>query len=167
MKKIMIIGCGGAGKSTLAKRLAEQLNIPVYHLDAYFWKKGWIATPRAEWTGVIQNIIARDSWIMDGNFGSTMDMRIKEADTVIFLDFPTLQCLYGVISRRIKYHGKTRPDMAEDCPEKLDWEFISWVASYKKQRAPKIRENLAGFTEKNIFILKNRKEIETFLQNLK
>ncbi|WP_409294774.1 DNA topology modulation protein [Peribacillus sp. SCS-26] len=163
MKKIMIIGCGGAGKSTFARKLGDALGISVHHLDSLFWKKGWVPTEREEWKAALSDVMSENSWIMDGNYGSTMDIRLKEADTIIFLDYSTLTCLYGAVSRRIKYHGRTRPDMGEGCPEKLDAEFLKWIALYRRDKAPVIRQTLSQLKGKKVFIFENRKQTHHFL----
>ncbi|WP_456275912.1 DNA topology modulation protein [Bacillus sp. AK128] len=166
--KIVLIGSGGAGKSTLARILGEQLNIEVIHLDAHFWKANWQQTPRPEWMSWQEEVIQRENWIIDGNYGSTMEVRLAAADVIIFLDFSRWICLKNIVKRRIMYHGKTRPDMAKGCQEKLDWEFIKWVYDYPKQKAPDIRKKLKELeSTKEIFHLKNRKEIPLLLNKLK
>lgn len=168
MEKIIIIGCGGAGKSTLARKLGEVLNIKVYHLDALYWKPGWVMTEIDEWKTLIKHMIEKETWILDGNYSSTMDMRAQAADSIIFLDYSASRCLYGVVKRRIMYHSRTRPDMNEGCPERLDWEFIKWVAQYKRKKAPGILSKLEEFKfqGKKIYHLKNSRETEAFLEGL-
>jgi adenylate kinase family enzyme len=168
MKKVIIIGSGGAGKSTLSRKLSTALGIQVYHLDALYWKPGWNQTARDEWIKTIGNIIRQDAWIMDGNFGSTMEMRAEAADSIIFLDYSTPRCLYGIFKRRIMYHGKVRPDMNEGCPEKLDWEFVRWVAEYKRKKAPAIIDMLMKYREqgKTIYHFTSPRETEAFLAAL-
>ncbi|RSD29335.1 DNA topology modulation protein [Mesobacillus subterraneus] len=168
MEKVIIIGSGGAGKSTLAVKLGEVLGIKVYHLDALYWKPGWEMTPKDEWKLIVSGILKKDSWIMDGNFGSTLEMRAEAADTIIFLDYSTLRCLYGIFKRRIMYHGKTRPDMNEGCPEKLDWEFIKWVATYKRKKAPDIQARMERLREqgKEIYHFTSPGETARFIEKL-
>lgn len=168
MKKIIIIGSGGAGKSTFARKLSAVLCIQVHHLDALYWKPGWKQTERSEWKQTIENIIRNESWIMDGNFGGTMEMRAEASDTIIFLDYSTTRCLYGIFKRRIMYHGKARPDMNEGCPEKLDWEFVKWVAEYKRKKAPGITHMLKNYRQqgKEIFHFTSPRETEAFLLGL-
>ena len=166
MEKIIIIGCGGAGKSTLAWKLGRILDIQVYHLDALYWKPGWVMTSKDEWETLIKQLIEKDAWILDGNYGSTIDLRTHAADTIIFLDYSTPRCLYGVFKRRIMYNGKTRPDMNEGCPERLDWDFIKWVARYKREKAPGILAKLEGFKlqGKEIYHFTNPRETEEFIK---
>ncbi len=144
------------------------LHLPVIHLDKYFWKPNWIQTPDDEWDRIVEDFTEQDQWIMDGNYSRTLDIRIRRADVIIFLDMPTLLCLYRVVKRRIQYHNKTRPDLNEDCPEKLDWEFIKWVWNYKKRSRNRVLEKLEhAKNEKQIFIVKNRKQINDLIDILK
>ncbi|WP_409304612.1 DNA topology modulation protein [Peribacillus sp. SCS-155] len=166
IRKILIMGCSGSGKSTLAKRLADRLHIKAIHLDSHYWKPGWVETPRDEWIGMQLEFLREDAWIIDGNYTATIEKRLQEADTVIYLDFPTLRCLYGIVKRRIQYIGRTRPDMAEGCPEKIDWEFFQYVRTFNRRKAPALKERLLNAKGKNIFIFKTRKQVEEFLGTL-
>lgn len=120
MKKIALIGSGGSGKSTLARKLGDVTQLPVYHLDALHWKPRWIPTPEDEWHQFQQELTQKDEWIIDGNYGRTLDIRLAEADTIIFFDLSRWITTYRIIKRRIQYHGKTRPGLTEGCPEQLD-----------------------------------------------
>ncbi len=167
MKRIVIIGSGGAGKSTLAQQLGEILKIEVFHLDQLYWLAGWNKPPKDEWQKTVGEIIKKDSWIMDGNFGGTMKMRLEACDTAIFLDFPRAVCLYRVLKRRLTYHKTNRPDMAEGCNEKVDLEFLGWIWNFQKTTKPKIEERLQKFeAEKTIIRLKSTQDVEIFLLKL-
>lgn len=167
MKRIIIIGSGGAGKSTLAKQLGEILKIEVLHLDKLHWLPGWIEPPKDEWQKKIAGLVAGESWIMDGNFGGTMETRLKACDTAIYLDLPRAVCLYRVFKRWLIYRNTNRPDMTEGCNEKIDLEFLGWVWNFQKTTKPKIEERLKQFEGKRTIIrLKSPKEVENFLTNL-
>jgi len=167
MKKIAIIGSGGSGKSTLARRLGEFLKIEVFHLDALFWKPGWVGTSKDEQKLVQSELVEHESWIFDGNYGGTMEIRLNNADTIIFLDMPRTICAYRVIKRRLQYRNKTRPDMGEGCEEKLDLEFLKWVWEYPKTKKPVIMKKLESLSiEKEIIILTNPSEVEQFLNRI-
>ncbi|WP_088042298.1 DNA topology modulation protein [Bacillus sp. EAC] len=167
MKKIVIIGSGGSGKSTFSKKLGERLHINVYHLDALFWKANWEGTPKAEQINIQKQLVQQDEWIIDGNYGGTLDIRLNAADTIIFLDIPRLICIYRLIKRRIKYNKKTRPDMGVGNEEKLDIEFLKWVWQYPVSKRPHILEKLELLSmEKEIVQLKSSKEVETYLESL-
>jgi adenylate kinase family enzyme len=167
MKKITIVGNPGSGKSTLAKQLGRLLNIPVYHMDALYWKPGWIAANEQELLQQHDEIVKRESWIIDGNYSATLPKRLKEADTILFLNYSTIKCLYGITRRRIQFHNKTRPDIGKNCPEKLDLEFILWTKNYNKNKAPKMYERLEKVRDTNIHIFKNRKQLNQYLEGLK
>ena len=164
----MIIGSGGSGKSTLSRKLGQSTGLPVFHLDKYYWNPGWIETEHDEWIKKYNQLIMQKSWIIDGNYISTMDEGIKEADTVIFLDINRLICLYRVIKRIIKNFGKSREDMAQGCPEKIDFEFFKWVWTFPIHSRPQILEKLKlpSNKDKKIIILKNRKEVSEIFSTL-
>ena len=166
MERIMIIGCGGAGKSTLATKLGEKTGLPVVHLDKLYWKPGWVNRSREEFDVIHRNAINKERWIIDGNFDRTMELRMQHCDTVLYLDFSRIACLIGVIKRIIMTYGMVRPDMGEGCPERFDWEFLKWVWNFKKNK----RENhyilLEKYNDKKIIILKNRRAVKRFLNSL-
>ena len=168
MNRILVIGSAGSGKSTLSQKLSEYLLLPVVHLDRFYWKPNWISTPNDEWDKFVKEAANQDQWIMDGNYSRTLDIRLNKADAVIFLDMPRIICIYRIIKRRIKYHGKTRPDLNEECPERLDWAFFIWVWNYKKRSKPKIIEALEQVKDrKQVVILKTRKEVKKFSDRIK
>jgi len=167
MKRVLIIGSGGAGKSTLAARLGEATGIEVIHLDKLHWKPNWTSPPKDEWRKTVSKALKKDEWIMDGNFGGTMELRLTACDTVIYLDFPRIICLYRAIKRALKYYNKTRPDMSEGCNEKIDFEFLSWVWNFPKTTKPVIEERLKRFgAGKTIIRLRSPREVEEFFRNL-
>ncbi len=168
MKKIAVIGCGGAGKSTFSRRLSAILKIPVYHLDKLYWKPGWVPMPREEWDNLIKDLVKKDKWIIDGNYGRTMDIRLNVADTVIFLNMPAYLCIYRVLKRRIIYRGRSRPDMGAGCPEKTDFTFLKWILQYKRNNKPAILRQLNELPpQKDVIILNKSKEMDEFLQILR
>jgi len=136
MKRIAIIGPGRAGKSTLARQLGDRLGLPVIHLDAHYWHEGWTETPKDVWEQAVRELTRREAWILDGNYGGTMDIRLAAADTIIFLDLPPLLCLWRVGTRQIRYRGRTRPDMGPGCPERLTSFFLKYIWNYRRDRRP-------------------------------
>jgi adenylate kinase family enzyme len=164
MRKILVIGSGGAGKSVLAARLGELLQIEVLHLDKFYWHPGWMETPKAEWLKTVEELLKRDAWIMDGNYSGTLDMRLEACDTVIFLDPGRMLCLWRVLKRIVMYRNGRRPDMAEGCREKFSLKFVLWVWEYSRRTRPKVIKKLKLKAEtKKIVWLRTASEVEEFL----
>ncbi|HEX8454049.1 MAG TPA: DNA topology modulation protein [Longimicrobium sp.] len=164
MRRVIVIGSGGAGKSTLARRLGEATGLPVHHLDVLYWKPGWVPTPDAEWDATIAGLAARPAWIMDGNYGRTMDQRLAACDTVVFMDLPRTVCLARVLRRWLRFRGRARPDLDPGCPEQMTWEFARWVWRYPRDRRPGVLRRLAALgPDKRVVHLRSRREADRFL----
>lgn len=167
MNKISIVGSGGSGKSTLARALAVKLNMPVYHLDALYWKAGWKETERNEWRRIQEELCNRDKWIMDGNYAGTLDIRLIHSDTIIFLDINRYLCVARALWRSLLSYGKTRPDMAEGCEERIDLRFIKWILDYPDKNKPELLMRLkARMPEKNVIILSSPRAVREFLRDV-
>jgi len=160
----MILGCCGAGKSTLSKKLSRLTNLELIHLDQHYWHPNWIETPTVEWTKIVNQLAAKPKWIIDGNYGGTVDSRLARADTIIYLDFSTIKCLWRITKRIWKYHGQKRPDMPEGCNERFDLEFYHYVATFNIRKRKKTLQELDALKgTKSILIFKNDKEVSDFL----
>ena len=167
MRKVLVIGSGGAGKSTFAAELGERTGLPVIHLDTLFWRAGWQDMPRDEWAVLVDELLKGDEWIMDGNYTGTLERRLAACDTVIFLDFPRTLCLWRVVKRRIRFRGRSRPDVAEGCRERLGCEFVRWIWTYPRARRPGILKRLSGLSEgQRFFVLRSPREVRRFLEAL-
>jgi adenylate kinase family enzyme len=142
MQRVLILGCGGAGTSTLARMLGRVTALPVIHLDAHYWNRGWIATDPDRWRERVKELSASEEWIMDGNFAGTFDIRIPRADTIIFLDLPRRICLRSVLVRLACNLGRTRADMAPGCKETIDREFLKWIWQFRANVRPEILQTL-------------------------
>jgi adenylate kinase family enzyme len=142
MRRVAVIGCSGAGKSHFARKLAASTGLPLVHLDAEFWQPGWKALDRGAWHARHAELVARDAWILDGNYGGCLEPRLIRADTVFWFDLPTLYCLANVVKRTILGHGRTRDDMAPECPERFDAEFLRFVVGFRRIHRPRISEAL-------------------------
>lgn len=157
---------GGAGKTTLARQIADKLRLPVIHLDAHYWRPGWVETPPDEWRRTVAELIARPVWVMDGNYGGTMDMRIAACDAVVFLDLPRLVCLWRTVKRTLHFRGRTRPEITTGNPDRMTWDFVQWIWTYPKRRRPAILVRLARLEDKRVIILSSRRAVDRFLEDL-
>lgn len=143
MKRILVLGSGGAGKSTLARLLGRRLGLPVLHLDVHYWRPGWVEPAEGEWKAQVEGLVRGDAWIIDGNYRGTLAMRLARADTAVFLDLPRLACSIAVVQRYLAMRGRTRPDMQPGCPEAISWEFLRWIWDYPNRSRPRVMELLA------------------------
>ena len=167
MERVMVIGCGGAGKSTLARRLGEITGLPVVHLDQIWWGPGnWQHISREEFDRLLTEEVEKPRWILDGNFNRTLKLRLSRCDTVIYLDYPRLVCLKNWIGRVIRNWGTARADMAEGCCEWFDPEMAGWIWNFNRKNRKRYYELLSNHTDKTVIILRSRKEARKFLQQV-
>lgn len=167
MNRILVIGPGGAGKSTVAAKLGEILELPVVHLDSLFWLPGWIESPREQFAAKLESILQDANWVIDGNYSGTLQQRLSVCDCVVFLDLPRWICIYRVLGRAIRYRGTTRPDMADGCPERLNAGFLRWVWNYRKRSHPKVLSLLSNLQDhQSVFHLRSNAEVNRFLTGL-
>ena len=168
MQRIIIIGPCGAGKSTLARRMRSILGLELIHLDQEYWLPNWTEPTKEVWDHKVSELVKKEAWIMDGNYGGSMDIRIARADTIIMLNYSTLKCLYQALKRIYTYHGKVRPDMVEGCEERFDWEFIHYILMFNISRGRKLLKKVLGHKDvKEIYIFKKDKQVKNFLEELK
>ncbi|OJJ19344.1 hypothetical protein BKI52_21265 [marine bacterium AO1-C] len=167
MKKIMIIGSCGAGKSTLALKLQQITGLELIHLDQYYWKAGWVESDKTVWQTQVEKLAQKPSWIIDGNYGGTMDIRLAAADTIIYLDRSRWVSLYRVLKRIVQYYGKTRPDLAEGCHERFNWPFIHYVFTFNDRKKPKLLRRLKDLKpHQQLFILRSNRAVKSFLKTM-
>ena len=168
MERILIIGCSGSGKSTLARALKDKLGLPVVHLDRLWWTGEWENVSREEFDARLEQVLEGENWIIDGNFSRTLPRRLECCDTVIWLDLPVLVCLWGVTKRVLQNHGKSRPDMGGDCPERFDSrkvELYKAIWAFKKRNKATIEELLSK-TPARVYRLKTRRQVKRFLEQI-
>ena len=161
MQKIMVIGCPGAGKSTFSRALQGKIGLPLFHLDMLFWNCDKTNVSREEFDQKLSDILKQDKWIIDGNYGRTLEMRLKECDTVFWLDFPVSVCLSDVELRI----GKPREDMPW-IEQEFDVDFKEWIINFSKKELPHVYELLKKYKDKNVIIFKSHNEIDEFLEKL-
>ncbi|MBQ9922619.1 MAG: adenylate kinase [Clostridia bacterium] len=163
MKKVIIIGCPGSGKSTFARRLCNITGIPLYHLDMMYWNADRTTVEKKVFLERLQNSMSNPEWIIDGNYQSTMEMRIKECDMVFFLDYPSDVCLSGISERK----GKKRSDMPWIENDNTDEEFIDFVKRYNSESRPDVIKLLEEYSSKDITVFTSREDSEKYLLSLK
>jgi adenylate kinase family enzyme len=167
MERILILGSGGAGKSTLALQLGKVLGLEVFHLDQHYWQPNWVEPSREDWLVTLDQLTSHAKWIIDGNFSGSLEQRLAKCDTVILLDLPRLTCLVRILKRRWIHRNRIRLDMAEGCPEKLDLKFLGWIWNFPNRTRPKIISRIENNGRvKNLVILRSRKDVKQFLSAL-
>jgi adenylate kinase family enzyme len=160
MQRILVIGSPGAGKSTLATRLAGRLGLPQIHLDREYFGPGWTVPTRDAWRETVRALAARPSWIMDGNYASTFDIRVPRATAVVWLDLPRWQCALSVLWRVARNYGRPRPDLGVAGPERFDPSFMRWIWSYPDKMRPKTARMLERLRpDQRVYVLRSRSEI--------
>lgn len=163
-RRILVVGCSGAGKSTLARRLGAATGLPVIHLDRHFWLPGWKQMERGRWRVVLDELLARPEWIMDGAYVSTLPRRLEVADGVVRLDVGRGRCLANVARRIATTYGRNRPDIGEGCPEKVDPSFVRWVWNWHRdEEPPMLRALAAAPPDVRVWTLRSRREIDRFV----
>jgi adenylate kinase family enzyme len=164
MNRILVIGSAGAGKSTLARKLGGKLGLPVIHLDTHFWRPGWHMPETTAWRQQLISLVASPVWVMDGNYSNTFDIRMPCADTLVWLDHPRGVCMRRVLMRTIVGYGRTRSDLAEDCPDRFDIAFFRYVWNFPEKHRPRIVDGIAQFGRHlRIIQVACDREVENFL----
>ncbi|MDG5496818.1 AAA family ATPase [Niveispirillum sp. BGYR6] len=167
MKKVLIVGCPGAGKSTLAKELAQITGLPLIHLDQHYWLPGWQRPDDAAWRGTVEALLSQPRWIIDGNYGGTLPQRLALADTLIHLDYPTWLCLWRVICRTLGGFGKNRHgELAPGCLERVDWSFLSFVLTYRRKQRQRDLARMQGFAGR-LYLFTTPTETTAFIAKLR
>lgn len=169
MKRILIIGNAGSGKTTFAKKLAEKTALPPVHLDRIFWRGKWNFLSKEEFDPLLQSELEKEEWIIDGNFNRTLPHRIKYCDTVFYFDLPTVLCLWGITKRVFLHYGKTRDDMSGVCPEYFDrqkFKLFKAVIRFNRKYRKKYYRLLEDAENIHVIIFKSRKQIKLYLESL-
>ena len=160
-KRVAVIGCPGGGKSTFSRALRDRVDLPLYHLDAIYWREDRTHLSREEFYPLMQEIIAREEWIIDGNYNATLEWRISACDLLIFLDYPAEVCLEGVRARR----GQKRSDMPW-VEEGDDEEFLAFIRAFETESRPRILELMGRYPEKTVITFRTRAEADKYLAAL-
>ncbi|WP_405004056.1 topology modulation protein [Kitasatospora purpeofusca] len=141
MDRIAIMGCGGSGKTVVGRQLAELIDAPLTHLDGVYYDADWNPLPQEKFAALQEELVARPRWVIDGNYASTLPVRLKRADTVIFLDIPPVVCLLGILQRRRRYRGGQHT--SQGVFDRITWGFVRYILGYRRQMRPKVRALIA------------------------
>jgi adenylate kinase family enzyme len=142
-RRVVVVGNSGAGKSRLSTALADRFGLPLVHLDPHYWRPGWVKPSTGEWRQQVAELVARDEWVIDGNYGGTFDLRLPRADLVVWVDPHRLVCGYQALRRWWTGRNKQRVDLAEGCEEAIDWEFLVYIWNYRRGPAARLEQALA------------------------
>lgn len=162
MKKAIVIGCPGSGKSTFSRALHDATGLPLYHLDRMYWNTDGTTVPKPVFMERLRQALEQNSWIIDGNYGSTMELRMGACDTVFFLDYPLEVCLDGVRARK----GRERTDIPCATLEDEDYEFIEFIKNYNAVSRPMVMELLRKYSHKRVIVFKDRNEAGEYLAQI-
>lgn len=165
MRRVLVVGPCGAGKSTLAFALAAKTGLPLFHMDRLNWKPGWVESTKDEIRARLAGIVSQERWLIEGTYGGTLAERLQRADTVIYLDYPVRICLVRLIRRIAAFRGHTRPDMTEGCPERLDPAFLWYVATWNSGPRVRLEAALAAHPDK-VVRLRHPRAAAEFLARL-
>jgi adenylate kinase family enzyme len=164
MRRVLVVGNAGAGKTTFARRLGAKLDVPAIHLDFYFWRPGWQSPEPQAWRQQLTALVAMPGWVMDGNYINTFDIRLPRADSLVWLDHPRAICMRRVLWRTLKGHGRTRPDLPKGCPEHFELEFLRYVWTFPRQQRPRVTAGIEQFgSHLHVTQLRSDREVEQFL----
>jgi adenylate kinase family enzyme len=165
MERIAIVGCGGSGKSHLARVLAGHLGITPVHLDVVYYDKDWKPLDQETFASLQRDLVAAPRWIIDGNYASTLPIRLEAADTVIFLDLPGWACLWGILQRRLRHGGGQH--QAIGVYDRITWNFIRYILGYRKKMAPRVRALIAVHAgHAQVTVLRSRAAVRRYLADL-
>jgi adenylate kinase family enzyme len=160
--RIAIIGCGGSGKSHLARELAAALGVTPIHLDTVYYDQDWNPLGKDEFAAMQRDLVSAPRWVIDGNYASSLPIRLQAADTVIFLDLPARTCLWGVAQRRVR-HGGGQHD-AIGVYDRITWNFIRYILGYRRTMAPRVRTLIAGHAaDAELVVLRSRRSTRRYL----
>lgn len=166
MDRIAIIGCGGSGKSTVARQLAQILDAPLTHLDALYYDKQWNPVTKDEFAAQQEKLVTSERWIIEGNYAGTLPIRLAAADTVIFLDLPARTCLWGIAERRWRYHGGQHP--TDGVYDRITWNFVRYILGYRHTMRPRIRHLLQEHgVQVRLITLTSRRHANRFIDRIK
>jgi adenylate kinase family enzyme len=166
MQRVLVLGCSGSGKSTFAAKLGGITGLPTVSIDALYWQPGWRTPERGQFRARLEAAAREPQWIMDGNYFSSGSpkLRLERADTIFWFDLPRRVCVTRLINRLVTCYGRVRPEMAHGCPERLNFEFLRYVWTYRRAQRPSVEQFVAArSTGQQFFHFTGRKDSDRFL----
>lgn len=162
MDRIAIIGCGGSGKSHLSRSLGTLLGITPVHLDGLYYDQDWKPLDKEQFAALQRDLVTAARWIIDGNYASSLPIRLQTADTVIFLDLPGWTCLWGIAQRRLRHRGGQHKDIG--VYDRITWNFVRFIFGYRRQMAPRVRRLIADHAgNAEVVVLRSRRAARDYL----
>lgn len=164
---MVVLGCSGAGKSRLAAALSARTGIPAVHLDLLFWDPGWALAPQEVARRRLDDAVAGDRWILDGEFLKAGDDRFARANAVVFLDRSRWTCLVRVVKRALLERDRKRPDLPAGCAESIDLALLGWIWRYPRDERPRVLALLEEFGARvEVHHLRSNRDVARFLATL-
>ncbi|HEX8047830.1 AAA family ATPase [Rhizobium sp.] len=166
--RVLVMGCSGGGKTTLSQKICARLDLPYVSMDReFFWLPGWVKRDKAEERALIAAKVAEARWLIDGTAPSSFDLRLPRTELVLWVRMPRWLCMWGALSRAVQWLGRSRPDMAPGCRERIDGEFLRYIWDWERKFAPKVLAGLAQHgSHVPVFQLKSRGEMRQLLDLL-
>lgn len=163
MRKVAIVGCGGSGKSYVARELGKILDAPVTHLDAAFYDDEWSELPKEKFAELQRELVAQPSWVIDGNYNSTLQIRLEACDTVVLMDVSTIAALFGIFSRQIRHGAGHKGNGVHN---RIHWGVIKYVATYRRKMRPRVMSKIEQFaaSRAEVVLLANRRQTRSWLR---
>lgn len=165
--RLMVIGCSCSGKSTFSRKLAEITGLPLTHLDRLFWKSGWIEEDRDIFLTKQKSIVRQDKWIIDGHYRSTMEMRLERAQVIYRFRIGTIACLLGYVKRLMEKRHAVRPDITVGCEERIEWDFIKWIAGFSRKQEKRTDEILKKYPHIKVITFYSRRQADKYLDSIR
>ena len=154
VRRLLVLGSPGSGKSTLAARIASETGLPLINLDRIYWQPNWTKPEENAWLDRLVHELARPAWIIDGNYGATLSMRLSVADAAIMLDYSTMRCLVQACKRML--FERPRSEVAPGCPERVSGTLLRYIWGFRKEQRPKLLRELASFSGRQLRVTSPR-----------
>jgi adenylate kinase family enzyme len=166
MKRVMIIGSNGAGKSTFSYELSKRTKLPLVHIDKIYWRNRWEVTPKEEFDKIVMLEAQKPNWIMEGNNIRSINQRLQYADTVIWFEFSPILCIFNIVKREIKYRNQVRPDMPDECVSQFNMKFLREVWRFNQINHTTIEKILKSDTKIQVIRFTNYRKVRDYLRNM-